>query len=365
MSAVGGVAPPISGPGLVLDQLLGHWIERLTATRMRTSPLVGGLDRETFDATQLGALDLAIVVHILTRERVDSDLLDAAFFHAWTAESEKWVNWMAQYVIQSDDDERPKLASALPLMRAVEGTPAFLAQRPHPVLFIQLARHLLRASIGDDDEVALSAATLTEHLDAFAETEPEVRNSTVAIVLMKTLFDVHAQGRIPGWFALLRRFDALVRDDHGFARQMIKALKGDDFDALIGNGDIVRNGAKIKAVQTNARLVVDLAKDHSSAARFFAEWPDNNYVALINVLKERGSHLGGDSGMRFLRAIGKPAFITTKDVVAALIRENVIARAPSSKRDFAVIQDAFNQWSAASGRNLTEISRILAMSIDA
>lgn len=226
VSAVGGVAPPISGPGLVLDQLSGHWIERLTATRMRTSPLVGGLDRETFDATQLAALDLAIVVHILTRKRVDSDLLDAAFFHAWTAESEKWVNWMAQYVIQSDDDERPKLASALPLMRAVEGTPAFLAQRPHPVLFIQLARHLLRTSIGDDDEVALSAATLIEHLDAFAETEPEARNSTVAIVLMKTLFDVHAQGRIPEWFALLRRFDAIARDDHGFSRLIVEALAG-------------------------------------------------------------------------------------------------------------------------------------------
>lgn len=58
---------------------------------------------------------------------------------------------------------------------------------------------------------------------------------------------------------------------------------------------------------------------HGSAARYFADWPDNNYVGLLNVLKERGSYLSGDAGMRFLRTIGKPAFITTKDVVAALV----------------------------------------------
>jgi 3-methyladenine DNA glycosylase Tag len=117
--------------------------------------------------------------------------------------------------------------------------------------------------------------------------------------------------------------------------------------------------------QVNAKLALDLASAHGSAARFFAEWPDSDYTGLLNVLKERGSHLSGDAAMRFLRAIGKPAFITTTDVVAALVREKVLRRTPGSKSDFAAIQAAFNTWSGQSGRNLTEISRILAMSIDA
>jgi 3-methyladenine DNA glycosylase Tag len=142
-------------------------------------------------------------------------------------------------------------------------------------------------------------------------------------------------------------------------------MSDEHFNALMQDRAIVRNGAKIRAVQINAKLVLDLASAHGSAARFFAEWPDSDFAGLLNVLKERGSHLSGDAGMRFLRAIGKPAFITTKDVVAALIREKVITRAPGSKRDFAVIQAAFNSWSEQSGRNLTEISRILAMSVDA
>lgn len=135
------------------------------------------------------------------------------------------------------------------------------------------------------------------------------------------------------------------------------------FDALLKNPGIVRNGAKIKSIQLNAKFILELQSSHGSAAQFFADWPDADCASLLWVLKERASHLGGDSGMRFLRSIGKPAFITRPDVVAALIREGVLQRAPGGKRDFAAIQAVFNQWSDQSGRNLTEISRILAMSV--
>ncbi len=151
---------------------------------------------------------------------------------------------------------------------------------------------------------------------------------------------------------------------HGFDPRACAFIGEPEFDALTKNPGIVRNGGKIKTVMTNGRFLLDLAMEHGTAARFFADWPDSDYVGLLDVLKRRGSHLGGDSGMRFLRAIGKPAFIPTPDVVTALIREGVLARAPSGKGDFRAVQAACNAWSAQSGRNLTEISRILAMTVD-
>jgi 3-methyladenine DNA glycosylase Tag len=127
---------------------------------------------------------------------------------------------------------------------------------------------------------------------------------------------------------------------------------------------IVRNGSKIKAVQINAQFLLDLKAEHGSAARFFAEWPDSDYVGLLDILKKRASHLGGDAAGRFLRAIGKPAFIASPDMVSALIREGVINRPPGGKRDLAAIQAAFNAWSSESGRDLTAMSRVLAMSVE-
>lgn len=149
----------------------------------------------------------------------------------------------------------------------------------------------------------------------------------------------------------------------GFNPKVCAFVSEERFDALTRDRRIVRNGAKIKSVQINARLLLDLAAEHGSAARFFAAWPDNDYVGLLDVLKKRANHLGGDAAGRFLRAIGKPAFITTPDVVAALIREGVLDRPPGGKRDLATTQSAFNQWSTESGRDLTAISRVLAMSV--
>jgi 3-methyladenine DNA glycosylase Tag len=118
-------------------------------------------------------------------------------------------------------------------------------------------------------------------------------------------------------------------------------MSEEHFDALLPDRGIVRNGAKIKAVQVNAQFILDLRAEHGGAARFFAGWPDADYVGLLDVLKQRASHLGGDAAARFIRAIGKPAFIASPDMVAALIREGVIQRSrlpsTSGRRSLAAI----------------------------
>jgi 3-methyladenine DNA glycosylase Tag len=159
------------------------------------------------------------------------------------------------------------------------------------------------------------------------------------------------------------KWDGFEAAFDGFDPRRCAAMPEDKLDALLQDSRIVRHGAKIQSVVANARFLLDLAAEHGSAARFIADWPDADYVGLLEVLKKRGNRLGGDTGMRFLRGVGKPAFIPTGDVVAALIREGVLTKPPGGKGDFRTMQQAFNRWSEESGRDLTEISRILAMSI--
>jgi 3-methyladenine DNA glycosylase Tag len=165
------------------------------------------------------------------------------------------------------------------------------------------------------------------------------------------------------WKVIDAKWDGFEAAFDGFDPNHCAFMSETQFDALLKDTRIIRNGAKIRSVITNGRFIVDLAGAHGSAARFFAEWPDSDYIGLLDLLKKRGSRLGGEAAMRFLRSIGKPAFIPTRDVTLALIREAVLVREPSGKRDFAVMQDAFNRWSAETGRDLTDISRILAMSV--
>jgi 3-methyladenine DNA glycosylase Tag len=61
--------------------------------------------------------------------------------------------------------------------------------------------------------------------------------------------------------------------------------------------------------------------------------------------------------------VGKDTFCLTRDVVGALVRQGVVDRNPTAKRDLQQVQDAFNEWQQQSGRPLCEISRILSCSI--
>ena len=148
----------------------------------------------------------------------------------------------------------------------------------------------------------------------------------------------------------------------GFDVHRCAMISDDGTDVLLGDVRIVRNGAKVASVRANAQFLKELADEHGSAARFFADWPDQDYVGLLDLLKRRAARLSGETAMRFLRTVGKPSFITTRDVGQALIDAGVLERPPSGKRDLALVQAAFNRWAEESGRDFTAISRTLALS---
>src|SRR5665213_1161301 len=165
------------------------------------------------------------------------------------------------------------------------------------------------------------------------------------------------------WKVIENKWSGFELAFNRFDPRACAAMSEETFDALLKDVRIVRNAQKILSVQANARFLLDLAAEHGSAAKALADWPDDDYAGLLEFLKTRASRLGGESAMRFLRAMGKPSFITSRDVTAALIREGVLDKPPSGKRDLQKIQAAFNAWAEESGRDLTSISRTLALSV--
>ncbi|MBW8282849.1 MAG: DNA-3-methyladenine glycosylase I [Rhizobium sp.] len=150
----------------------------------------------------------------------------------------------------------------------------------------------------------------------------------------------------------------------GFDIGRCALLHDEDFERLVSDTRIVRHGPKIRTVQQNAVFLAALAREHGSAAQFFADWPADDMVGLIEILKKRGSRLGGNTGQYFLRFAGIDSFILSQSVVNRLIAEGVVNKAPSSAKEKAAVQAAFNAWRVQSGRSLTEISRVLGISID-
>ena len=150
----------------------------------------------------------------------------------------------------------------------------------------------------------------------------------------------------------------------GFDIGRMSMMSDDDLDDYLKTDGIIRHAKKILSIRDNAVFLRALAAEHGSGAKAIAYWPRDDFSGLLWMLKRQASRLGGTTAMYCLREMGVDSFITSRDVVRALIREGVVDKEPSSKRDLDQIQAAFNHWSAESGRSLTHISRVLACSID-
>jgi len=165
------------------------------------------------------------------------------------------------------------------------------------------------------------------------------------------------------WKVIENKWPGFEEAFEGFVPVRWKFMSDDDLDALLKDTCIVRNGMKIQTVRDNAVMLCDLEDEYGSAAGCIADWPMDDFTGLLAMLQKRGSRLGGSTAQYFLRFMGKDGWVMGRDVVAALVREGVVDKAPTGKGAQAKVQAAFNQWSEESGRSFAHISRLLALSI--
>ena len=166
------------------------------------------------------------------------------------------------------------------------------------------------------------------------------------------------------WKVIEQKWQGFETAFHGFNPKGVAHLSPEQWDAYTVDTRIVRNATKIRSVLDNAHFVWRVSEEHGSFARRLAAWPASEQVDLMAWLKKDGSRLGGNTGMYFLRFIGKDSFIISADVTARLQASGLeIATIPSSKRDLRQVQDAFNAWHQETGLSYTALSRIAACSI--
>ncbi|MBD8475187.1 DNA-3-methyladenine glycosylase I [Pseudomonas sp. CFBP 8770] len=150
----------------------------------------------------------------------------------------------------------------------------------------------------------------------------------------------------------------------GFDPEKIVLMGAERLERLMQDTRIIRHFGKLKSVPRNAQMILDVAMEHGSFGNFIADWPVEDITGLWQYIAKHGNQMGGLSAPRFLRMIGKDTFIPSWDVVAALNAQEIVDKVPSSKRDQAAVQAAFNQWHAESGRPMCQLSAMLAFTVN-
>lgn len=167
------------------------------------------------------------------------------------------------------------------------------------------------------------------------------------------------------WKIIENKWPGFEAAFHNFDVTQCAMLSDEELEKQTNNPDIVRHAKKILSIRANAQYVLDVRQEHGSYGKFLAAWPDDDFIDLWDHLKKGGNRLGGQTGRFFLRFIGRDTPMFSRDVVKALINAGVVEKEPTSKKALQATQDAFNTWRTESGRSYTEISRTLALSVDA
>ena len=165
------------------------------------------------------------------------------------------------------------------------------------------------------------------------------------------------------WRVVNQKWDDFEDVFFGFPPERIVMLSPEQLDRISTNPKIIRNRQKVLTVPHNARFILDVSKESGSFGKLVSRWPQDDLIGLFELMKKRGARLGGMTGQRVLRNMGKDTFVVTGDVVRCLRAAGAdITQNPGSKRELRLIQQAFNQWHQESGLPYSHISRICALS---
>ena len=122
--------------------------------------------------------------------------------------------------------------------------------------------------------------------------------------------------------------------------------------------------ALMSARRVYAAAMLGVAEESGSFGAWLGAWPGTDIVGLWDAIAGRFSQMGGNSGPMFLRMVGKDTFVLSHSVVAGLKRWAEMTSPPKNKADRAAAQACFNAWAEESGRPLSQLSLILALSVD-
>lgn len=186
----------------------------------------------------------------------------------------------------------------------------------------------------------------------------EYTDATLLSALSKQVFQ---SGFV--WRVVVNKWPNYEKAFFDFEPIKVLMLSPEQIQQRASDPQLIRHQKKTQAIVDNANMVQAISAEHGSFAEFIAHWPSEDITGLWQLLKKRGTRLGGNTGPYFLRTIGKDTFLLTQDVQAYLTGHKVVDAGFSSQTGLRQTQAAFNQWQQESGLSLAHISRVISLGV--
>ncbi len=164
------------------------------------------------------------------------------------------------------------------------------------------------------------------------------------------------------WRVVDQKWPAFEEMFWGFDVEKLLMMPDEMLERKASDPKIIRHLKKVWSIRENAMMISDLQQKTGSFSELIAHWPSSDIIGLWQLLKKKGSRLGGNTGPYALRALGKDTFLLSRDVEGYLRTWKVIEGGVNTQKSLKQAQAFFNQLHEDSGRSYAELSRLVSLS---
>ena len=206
------LSPQVPLAGLMLDRLVGPWIEPLRRDRLRVSPLLEGAASEVLSESECRAIHRCVAERILGRRTLSVLDAEPLLRHALGSEDAGLIFAFANSILTCDEDILGMLAPFVGTLQRFACATPILPGDPRLAAMLRFAQLLVLLPRGSAEDVRRCWRALERERADIAE--PELFECAV---LCKLLMHERAGSIFPEWHDLLFRADALARSNERFA----------------------------------------------------------------------------------------------------------------------------------------------------
>jgi hypothetical protein len=275
---IAGLDPAMARGGLVLDQLVGPWIEPFQKKKLRVSPLIEDAADDVLSFAERRAVHRCVASAILNRSDLDAADAPAALHHALLSEEKDLVVGFAGSVIASDSEMIEVLAPFLVELMFLPTAEPIFAKDGAASGMMRLAQLIVLLPYGTAEQVRSCWNALEQERGA-------VKGADLfeGLVHSKLLLNPRTGELFDDWLEILLRFDRLCLTDPNLAKTSL-SIQSSSPDAPSPTG--VLFGGQLRNIRTvrGFRAILERLDREDAATRervFSAFRPGRSDISIL------------------------------------------------------------------------------------
>lgn len=230
------ISPSIPDAGIVLDSLIGSWVDQQEANRFHLSPLLSNYAAKTLSNEDKGTIQSAIAVSLTKGRSLDVSDMNAALLAAWSSQNTAVIVKICMAIFGAENDELEIIAPHMSMFTLFRTDSSAYPSEPAINQMFRGAQLILLNQESDRGQ-KFSDALICFEREALEVEDASIRTSMSMLVYSRILLQTSKAGLGIGFLDIISKLNKILdNEDSSLPSDMVEqmAIPGSDGVEAIG-----------------------------------------------------------------------------------------------------------------------------------